>query len=88
MLGYEYGYLNFPKQASQELDKTLQLNPKDAFAATLRNQFGAKVGLAAVPVPKPTEAPQGGQPATPAGGSGEPAGATPVRTTSAGDSGA
>ena len=68
LLGYEYGYLNYPNEAVKELDKAIQLNPKDPFAATLRNEFGGKIGLAAVVVPKPVEAPVGGdgRPALPA----------------------
>jgi tetratricopeptide (TPR) repeat protein len=68
LLGYEYGYLNYPQQASRELDKAIQLNPRDPFAASLRNEFGAKIGLANVPLPKPEQPAQGGAgPAVPAG---------------------
>jgi hypothetical protein len=79
LLGYEYGYLNYPQQAATELDKAIQLNSKDPYAATLRNEFGAKIGLASVAVPKPVEAPQGADagngiaPAISAGGQSQPA---------------
>jgi tetratricopeptide (TPR) repeat protein len=53
LLGYEYGYLNFPRDAARELDKAIQLNPRDPFAVVLRNEFGAKIGLKNVPLPKP-----------------------------------
>lgn len=53
LLGYHYGFLGFPKHAVQELDKAIQLEPRDPFAADLRNMFGKQVGLAPVPVPNP-----------------------------------
>lgn len=53
LLGYHYGFLGFPKHAAQELDKAIQLEQRDPFAAELRNMFGKQVGLPAVPVPNP-----------------------------------
>jgi tetratricopeptide (TPR) repeat protein len=64
LLGYEYGYLGYPKQAVAELDKAIALRPQDRGAVVMRNQFAALAGLPAMPVPKP--------PATP----GAPAGQT------------
>ncbi len=42
LLGYHFGYLGYPKEAVRELDKAIALQPKDPFAAQLRNVFGAR----------------------------------------------
>jgi tetratricopeptide (TPR) repeat protein len=52
LLGYEYGYLGYPKQAVAELDKAIGLRPQDRGAVVMRNQFAAQAGLPALPVPK------------------------------------
>jgi tetratricopeptide (TPR) repeat protein len=61
LLGYQYYYLGFAKEAFRELDKAVQLQPKDPFAAQLRNLAAAKVGEPAVAVPAVSE-PQGPPP--------------------------
>ena len=55
MLGYHYGYLGYPQQAVAQLDTAIGLEKRDPFAAKLRNQFAAKVGLAPIPVPVPPQ---------------------------------
>jgi tetratricopeptide (TPR) repeat protein len=53
LLGYHFGYLGFPKHAVRELDKAIQLEPRDPYAAQLRNLFAKQIGLEPVPVVKP-----------------------------------
>ena len=43
LLGYQYGYLGYPEQAVRELDKTLELEPKDELAKKLRDMFAAQI---------------------------------------------
>ncbi len=43
LLGYHFGYLNFPKQAVRELDKVLAVAPEDKIAKKLRDEFFAKL---------------------------------------------
>ncbi|HTU26534.1 MAG TPA: tetratricopeptide repeat protein, partial [Pirellulales bacterium] len=43
LLGYHFGYLNYPKQAVRELDKVLAQFPKDKIAQKLRDEFYAKL---------------------------------------------
>jgi tetratricopeptide (TPR) repeat protein len=43
LLGYHFGYLNFPKHAVKELDKVLAVAPDDKIASKLREQFYAKL---------------------------------------------
>jgi tetratricopeptide (TPR) repeat protein len=40
LLGWHYGYLGYPTQAVRELDKTLELAPKDDVAKKVRDVFG------------------------------------------------
>jgi hypothetical protein len=57
LLGFHYGYLGYPKEAVRELDKAVELNPKDKLAAELRNVMAAKLGPAeALPMTAPGEA--------------------------------
>ena len=51
LLGFHYYYLGYSKQALAELDKTLQLEPKDPIARQLRNIVAAKLGLPASQAP-------------------------------------
>jgi hypothetical protein len=37
---WHYGYLGYPTQAARELDKTLELAPKDDVAEKVRDAFG------------------------------------------------
>jgi len=43
LLGYHFGYLNYPKHAVRELDKVLAVLPKDKIAQKLRDEFAAKL---------------------------------------------
>ena len=43
LLGYHFGYLNYPKQAVRELDKVLAVAPEDKIAKKLRDEFCAKL---------------------------------------------
>ena len=56
MLGYQYSYLGYRDQAIRELDKTLQLEPKDRVAKSLRDRLG---GAATPPPPAPDARPNG-----------------------------
>ena len=51
LLGYEYGYLGYAKDAIKEFDKSITLRPQDRGAVLLRNQFAEKAGVAVIPVP-------------------------------------
>ena len=57
LLGYHYAYLGYPKQAVDQLDKALELQPKDEVSKQLRNEMNAKLGKAApaslAPPPSP-----------------------------------
>ena len=55
LLGFHYYYLGFAKQSLVELDKTLQLEPKDPIARQLHNIVAAKLGLPASPAPPGTQ---------------------------------
>ena len=57
LLGYHFGFLGYPKQAVRELDRAIALAPQEPFAALLRNDFGAKIGLPPVTVPTPPQPP-------------------------------
>ncbi|HQU46483.1 MAG TPA: tetratricopeptide repeat protein [Pirellulales bacterium] len=43
LLGFHYGYLGYPKQSVRELDKAIELNPKDKMATELRKLMAAKL---------------------------------------------
>jgi len=43
LLGYEYAFLGYPKEAVEELDKLLKLAPKDEVAKKLRDLMAAKL---------------------------------------------
>ena len=47
LLGYHFGYLNYPKHAVQELDKALDIEPRDAGSEKLRSIFAQQAGLPA-----------------------------------------
>lgn len=64
LLGFHFGYLNYPKNAVKELDKTLTLAPKDLGARKLRDLFAAKWPEAP---PLPPEAVQAAEEAAKAG---------------------
>lgn len=56
LLGYHFGYLNYPKQAVRELDKALDIEPQDVGAQKLRDIFALQAGIPARP---PAAAPEG-----------------------------
>ncbi len=72
LLGYHFGYLGYPKQAVRELDKALDLQPKDLGAEKLRDTFAVAAGLPARPHPPRDQAPQ-----VPAAGQAAPVSASP-----------
>jgi tetratricopeptide (TPR) repeat protein len=47
VLGYHFGYLNYPKQAVRELDKALDIEPRDVGAQKLRDIFAKQAGIPA-----------------------------------------
>lgn len=60
LLGYHFGYLNYPKQAVRELDAALAIEPRDVGAEKLRDIFAVQAGIPARPH---TAQPAAGQPA-------------------------
>jgi hypothetical protein len=46
LLGFHYGYLGFPKHAVRELDKAIELNPRDELAKQLRDLMQEKLNAA------------------------------------------
>jgi tetratricopeptide (TPR) repeat protein len=61
VLGYHFGYLGYPKHAIAELDKALDLQPKDLGSQNLRDIFAAQAGLPARPHTATEQAPPAGQ---------------------------
>ena len=57
LLGWHYGYLGYPKQAVRELDKTLELAPKDEVAKKVRDAMAEKLPKSELPPPPPAEKP-------------------------------
>jgi len=55
LLGYQYAYLGYPKEAVRELDRTLKAAPKDQMALQLRDMMAEKAGL---PKYTPAETPK------------------------------
>jgi Tetratricopeptide repeat len=75
LLGYHFGYLNYPKHAVRELDKVLAVMPKDKIAQKLRDDFAAKLSdedKAALEKQSAKPADDGKPPAKPGGSSGTP----------------
>jgi tetratricopeptide (TPR) repeat protein len=76
LLGYHFGYLNYPTQAVRELDKALDIEPRDVGAQKLRDLFAKQAGLPArqpaapAAEPKPAAPLVPPQPAAPAAASG------------------
>jgi tetratricopeptide (TPR) repeat protein len=79
VLGYHFGFLNYPKQAVRELDKALDIEPRDVGAQKLRDMFAKQAGIPArAPAvspgvnqapslgPNPTPTPPAAQPPQPA----------------------
>jgi hypothetical protein len=52
--------LGFPQQAVRELDKAVQLEPRDPAARKLHDIFAAKIGAPAVGPPPQVQQPQNG----------------------------
>jgi tetratricopeptide (TPR) repeat protein len=66
LLGYHYGYLGYPKQAVRELDKAMDLEPRDPFSRRLRDTMAAKIGLPPAPPAKLDEMKGPAMPGAPA----------------------
>jgi thioredoxin-like negative regulator of GroEL len=49
LLGYHYGFLGYPTQAVEQLDKTLKVAPQDEMAKQLRDELQPKQPKAATP---------------------------------------
>ena len=68
LLGFQFGYLGYPKNAVKELDRTLTVAPKDLGAFKIRAVFAAKwpeappVPAAAAEAAKEAEKNRGAQP--------------------------
>jgi tetratricopeptide (TPR) repeat protein len=56
LLGYNFGFLGYPKHAVRELDKVIELEPKDEIAVKLRDYFKAKLEPGSAVTPAPTGA--------------------------------
>jgi hypothetical protein len=62
LLGFQYGYLNYPKQAVDELGKAVELEGRDPAARKLHDVFATKTGAPLVgPVPQ-SEGPKAAEP--------------------------
>ncbi len=62
LVGYHFGYLNYPQQAVRELGKAVELEGRDPAARRLHDIFAAKIGAPTVgPVPE-SLAPDSGNP--------------------------
>jgi tetratricopeptide (TPR) repeat protein len=75
LLGYHFGYLGYPKHAVKELDKTIELAPKDDTARKLLEIFKPQVKDSPAQPPSPSTsdaAPGSGAAAPPAGSTGLP----------------
>lgn len=55
LLGYQYAYLGYASHAIKELDKAIELAPKDELAAKLRDLMQAKLGKTEATETKPAE---------------------------------
>jgi tetratricopeptide (TPR) repeat protein len=53
LLGFHYGYLQYPQQAVRELSQSIVLEPRDAASRKLHDVFAAEIG--ASPVGRPTQ---------------------------------
>ena len=63
LLGFQYGYLNYPKQAVDELGQAVELEGRDPAARKLHDVFAAKIGAPLVgPVPHSAEGPKAAEP--------------------------
>ncbi len=93
LLGYHFGYLNYPKHAVRELDKVLAAVPQDKIAQKLRDEFAAKLSdddKAALEKQKPKAAADSkstddGKPAGDDKPSGKPEGSSDTPTDDKGD---
>lgn len=57
LLGWHYGYLGYPKRAVRELNKTLELAPKDEVAKKVRDAIAEKLPKSDLPAAPPAEKP-------------------------------
>ena len=67
LLGYHYGYLGYPKNALQQLDKCVELAPKDELSQKLQQRMKELLApKTPMPVPAPAPATSNVPPAKPA----------------------
>jgi tetratricopeptide (TPR) repeat protein len=67
LLGFQFGYLGYPKHAVGQLDKAVELQPRDPAARKLHDIFAAKTGAPPVGPPPATDETGGAaQPGAPA----------------------
>jgi tetratricopeptide (TPR) repeat protein len=53
LLGYHYAYLGYPQSAVVQLNKVIELEPRDEIAAQLRNSLAPRLPAAGAPVITP-----------------------------------
>src|SRR5262249_22977970 len=58
LLGWHYGYLGYPKHSVRELDKAIELAPKDEVSKKLREVMAAKLGEAPAAAPMTSDKPE------------------------------
>ncbi len=83
LLGYHFGYLNYPKQAVRELDKALDVEPRDVGSQKLRDLFAKQAGIAPrapAAAQDPAAQPDPAGPAPPAANPPAPDAANPAGT--------
>jgi len=54
LLGFHYAHLGYPSQATRELNKAIELEPRDQMAKKLRDAMAAKKEKAQTPAAEPT----------------------------------
>ena len=59
LAGFNYAYLGFPKEAVDQLDKVLKLQPQDEMAKALRGEMQAKLPKPLAPPPAAPPTPEG-----------------------------
>ncbi len=72
LLGFHFGYLGYPKEAVRELNKAVELEPRDPAARKLHDIFAAKIDAPLVGPPPQAENGAPGQPDQPAPSPEEP----------------
>jgi len=57
LAGYHYGYLGFLKPSIEQLDKVIEIEPRDEMAKKLRDEFKSRLGIVDVPAVPPAPVP-------------------------------